>query len=112
MTEKDTGTKGKHFVNLDIGAPLKKAGITFPQGEPKAVPEMWVEDFERDPNFASVDAPSKKHTPGECENRRTAEMKTATARRDAWRRERKAGKKTPAVPNAPPEPTVKKEVSK
>jgi len=106
MNKTDTKAETAYFANLDIGAPLKKAGIVFPQGEPKAVPLIWVEDFEKDPNFAKVEA-TKKLIPSECEKLRTKELKKATERRDKWRKERAAGKR--AVTNAPPAPEPKEE---
>jgi len=104
MTKK--GKEGeRYFAHLDIGAGVKFAGITFDkQGEPHAVPELWVEDFENSPVFAEVDGPDKTLSPAECAIKFKAEMKAHTDRRNAWRVELGKAKMKAAPAPAPPEP--------
>ena len=103
MTKRDKGANETYFVHLDIGAGVKYAGITFKQGVPHAVPELYKEDFEKSPVFAKVADGTKIIPPAECAKLLKGEMKAATGRRDEWRKNRAAGNKE-APANAPPEP--------
>jgi len=100
MNKKKEGT-GDLYAYLDEGCGVKLAGIHFTQGEPHKIPEHYREDVESHPLFANVKG-DKKLTPSECATLRKAELKKATARRDAWRAEYKKDKKVPGAPvNAP-----------
>jgi hypothetical protein len=113
------------FVNLGFST-VKMAGIVFPPKIPKAVPELWKEDFEKSPAFAKVDS-DKELQDGDVAKLHKSEKAAALSRRRAWREEylrekRKElennGEVTPPVPMEPepvppPEPpstegTIKK----
>ena len=85
MTKKDEGKSGEYFVRL-TGGPAVKPGLEtlFIPGIPAEVPEIWKEDFERDPAYAKVTT-DKELSPKECEKLHKSECKKAIERRDEWR---------------------------
>ena len=103
MPKKENGKEGVYYVYLDVGIGVKLHGLDthFKQGEPHKIPELFIEDAENNPLFAKVKDGEKKLTPTECKALRKTEMEKKTEARDAWRKERAAGKTGKPI-NAPP----------
>jgi len=102
MPKKDDGKEGEYYAYLDegVGVKLPGLGTLFQQGVPHEIPALFIEDVKKSPMFAKTDK-DKKLSPADCVKLQKAEMKKATEVRDAWRKDRVAGK-TGKPANAPP----------
>ena len=96
---------GKEYYVLTDPSPVKKPGQEeFKPGEPQEVPELFKEEYDKDPNFSIVKSPDKLKLE-QMAPLRKKKFEEVTAARDKWRVDRKAGKHK--IANAPKEAPTK-----